>query len=93
MTCIPVWKSSNAGITRISLTKAVNKGGIVYSKAQFRMGRALTEKEIAAIKPLVEQVQVISQEVIIAEPMEDDATELAPSEATPTGDSLHKGAA
>lgn len=93
MTCIPVWKSSNAGITRISLRKAVNKGGIVYSKAQFRMGRALTEDEFASIKPLIEQVKVISQEVIITEPMEDDATELAPSEATPTGDALRKGAA
>lgn len=93
MTCIPVWKSSNAGITRISLTKAVNKGGIVYSKAQFRMGRALTEDEFSAIKPLIEQVKVISQEVIIAEPMEDDATELASSETVPTGDALRKGAA
>ena len=78
MTCIPVWKSSSAGISRISLTKAVNKGGIVYTKAQFRMGRALTAEEIASIKPLVEQVQVISKEVI-DEPMEDDPSDMTTS--------------
>lgn len=78
MHCIPVWKSSSAGITRFSLTKAVNKGGIIYTKAQFRMGRALTAEEIASIKPLVEQVQVISKEVI-DEPMEDDPSEMAAS--------------
>lgn len=94
MTCIPVWQASNAGITRISLTKAVNKGGIVYSKAQFRMGRTLTEKEFAAIKPLIEQVKVISQEVIIAEPMDDDPATFAPSEMPSSAETAAtKGAA
>ncbi len=80
MHCIPAWKSSSAGLTHFSLTKAVNKGGIVYTKAQFRMGRALTAEELASIKPLVEQVKILSQEVI-DEPMEDDPSEMAPSEA------------
>lgn len=80
MRCIPSWKSSSAGITHFSLTKAVNKGGIVYTKAQFRMGRALTAEELASIKPLVEQVKILSQEVI-DEPMEDDPSEMATSEA------------
>lgn len=80
MHCIPAWKSSSAGLTHFSLTKAVNKGGIVYTKAQFRMGRALTAKEIASIKPLVEQVKILSQEVI-DEPMEDDPSEMATSGA------------
>ena len=78
MHCIPAWKSSSAGLTHFSLTKAVNKGGIVYTKAQFRMGRALTAEELASIKPLVEQVKILSQEVI-DEPMEDDPSEMAAS--------------
>ena len=50
MRCLPKWGKSNAGITRFSVAKAVNKGGIAYSKAQFRMERALTEEERALMK-------------------------------------------
>lgn len=68
----PKWKKCSGGITHFSLTKAVNKGGIVYSKAQFRMGRELSKTELAAIEPLVEQVRIMSKEVIIDEPLDSD---------------------
>ena len=91
MHCLPKWGKSSAGLTRFSLTKAVNKGGIAFSKAQFRMERALTKEEMTAIEPLVEQVRAISQEVI-DEPMEEDSSAQVPSETAPP-DELHKDAA
>lgn len=63
MRCLPKWGKSNAGIARFSLVKAVNKGGIAYSKAQFRMERTLTEEERALIAPLSYQVKAISRQV------------------------------
>ena len=80
MHCLPIYGRSSAVITRFSLTKAANKGGIAFSKAQFRMERPLTETELAAIAPLIEQVKIISKEIIIDEPMDD-----VPSGMTPPG--------
>lgn len=71
MHCLPNYGRSCAVLTRFSLTKAINKGGISFSKAQFRMERPLTETELVAIEPLIEQVKIISKEVIIDEPMDD----------------------
>lgn len=61
MRCLPKWGKSNGGITRFSLVKAVNKGGIAFTKVQFRMERALTEGEMAEIEPLVLNVKATSQ--------------------------------
>ncbi len=79
MHCLPNYGRSSAVITRFSLTKAINKGGIAFSKAQFRMERPLTEVELTAIAPLIEQVKIISKEIIIDEPMDDVPSEMAPS--------------
>lgn len=68
--CIPKWGASSAGITRFSLTKTVNKGGITYTKVQFRMERPLTEGEMKEIEPLVLNVKAISQ-TLTAEVMEE----------------------
>lgn len=59
--CIPKWGASSAGITRFSLAKSVNKGGITYTKVRFQMERALTEGEMAEIEPLVLNVKAMSQ--------------------------------
>ena len=83
MHCLPKWGKSSAGITKFSLAKAVNKGGIAFSKAQFRMERALTEEEMAAIEPLVEEVRAISREVI-DEPLDEElASAFVPSGTAP----------
>lgn len=70
MRCLPKWGKSSAGITRFSLTKAVNKGGIAYTKVRFQMDRALTEGEMAEIEPLVLNVKAMSQ-TLTAESMVD----------------------
>ena len=79
MHCLPNYGRSYAVLTRFSLTKAINKGGIAFSKAQFRMERPLTETELVAIEPLIEQVKIISKEVIIDEPMDDVPSAPVPS--------------
>ncbi len=65
MRCLPKWGKSNAGITRFSLVKAVNKGGIAYTKVQFQMDRALTDGEMAEIEPLVLNVKAMSQALTV----------------------------
>ncbi len=74
MRCLPKWGKSNAGITRFSLTKAVNKGGIAFSKAQFRMGRKLTEEELTLVAPLIEQVKAVSHTIDYSEESSEPTT-------------------
>jgi hypothetical protein len=50
-------RTSNTFVTRFSLKKATNSGGIAYSQAAFAFDRALTAEEIEVIKPLSEQVK------------------------------------
>ena len=50
-------KKSLAVVTRFSLKKAVNTGGIAYSQAQFNMERALTEAELTVVSDLATQVK------------------------------------
>lgn len=50
-------------VTRFSLKKAVNSGGIAYSQAQFSIERKLTSEEAALINTLSEQVKVYSSRV------------------------------
>ena len=61
MKCLPKWGASNGGVTKFTLTKATNSGGIVYSKAQFQMERKLTEEEFALVQGLTENIKRISQ--------------------------------
>ncbi len=65
MRCLPKWGKSSAGITHFSLVKAVNKGGIAFTKVQFRMERPLTEEEQAEIEPLVLNVKAMSQTLTV----------------------------
>ena len=44
-------------VTRFSLKKTVNAGGIAYSQAQFKIDRPLTEAELTAVSQLAEQVK------------------------------------
>ena len=50
-------KKSISVVTRFSLKKTVNAGGIAYSQAQFKIDRPLTEVELTAVSQLAEQVK------------------------------------
>lgn len=65
MRCFAKWGKCSAGITRFSLVKAVNKGGIAYTKVHFRMERPLTEAEMVKIEPMVMNVKAISQTLTV----------------------------
>jgi len=56
-------KKSNSVVTRFSLKKAVNSGGIAYSQAQFAVGRNLTAEEYALVSRLSEQVKAYSKHI------------------------------
>jgi hypothetical protein len=56
-------KKSNAVVTRFSLKKATNAGGIAYSQAQLMIDRELTNEEYALIGKLTEQVKAHSRRV------------------------------
>ncbi|HML68265.1 MAG TPA: hypothetical protein PKA81_07685 [Clostridia bacterium] len=56
-------KKSLAVVTRFSLKKAVNTGGIAYSQAQFNMERALTETERSVVSGLAAQVKEYAKHV------------------------------
>ena len=63
MRCLSKWGASNGGVTKFTLTKATNKGGIVYTKAQFQMERKLTEVEFALVQGLSENIKLLSQNI------------------------------
>ena len=50
-------KKSLSVVTRFSLKKTTNAGGIAYSQAQFRVERVLTEQEQSVITLLADQVK------------------------------------
>ena len=56
-------KKSNSVVTRFSLKKATNQGGVVYSQAQFAIDRVLTPQEQKLINALTEQVKAYSKRV------------------------------
>jgi len=56
-------KKSIAVVTRFSLKKAVNTGGIAYSQAQFSAERSLTEVELTAVASLAAQVKEYAKHV------------------------------
>jgi hypothetical protein len=56
-------KKSNSIVTRFSLKKATNQGGVVYSQAQFAIDRILTPQEQTLIDTLTEQVKAYSKRV------------------------------
>jgi hypothetical protein len=56
-------KKSNMVVTKFSLKKAVNAGGVTYSQAQFSVSRDLTAGERALISTLTEQIKGLSGKV------------------------------
>ncbi len=54
---------SNEVVTRFSLVKATNKGGIVYAKASFKMDRKLTNEELPLVMKISEQIKRLSDQV------------------------------
>ncbi|MCL1965299.1 MAG: hypothetical protein FWF69_09645 [Firmicutes bacterium] len=54
-------KKTNSVVTRFSLTKATNAGGIAYSQAQFAVERGLSSEEYALIGPLSGQIKARSR--------------------------------
>jgi hypothetical protein len=56
-------RKSNSVVTRFSLKKATNSGGIAYSQAQFALDRELNPEEHGAIEKLSEQIRAYSKQV------------------------------
>ena len=56
-------RKSCSVLTRFSLKKAVNAGGIAYSQAQFAVDRPLTETELPLILSMAEQVKQFATRV------------------------------
>lgn len=54
-------KKSSSVVTKFSLKKAVNSGGISYSQAQFTVDRPLTPQELPLMEHLAAQVKTYSQ--------------------------------
>lgn len=56
-------RKTNSVVTRFSLRKATNAGGLAYSQAQFSIDRPLDEKEHALLDRMSEQVKAYSKQV------------------------------
>ena len=54
-------KKSDSVVTKFSLKKAVNKGGIAYSQVQFEIDRTLSKEELLVIKKFSEQIKAYFQ--------------------------------
>jgi hypothetical protein len=64
---------SNSVVTKFSLKKAQNAGGISYSQAVLSVDRALTPDETTIINNLSEQVKAIANRVVeIVEPIDEE---------------------
>lgn len=50
-------------VTKFTLKKAQNSGGINYSQAVFAVDRNLTEEELKNVLPLSEQVKAMATKV------------------------------
>ena len=56
-------RKTNAIVTRFSLKKVTNAGGIAYSQAQFTVDRPLTDEELPYIAAMAEQVKQFATRV------------------------------
>lgn len=56
-------RKSNSVVTRFSLRKATNSGGLAYSQAQFTLDRPLTPEEHVLLDRMSEQVKTYSKRV------------------------------
>lgn len=69
-------RKSSSVVTKFGLTKAQNKGGIVYSQAVFKLVRSLDEDEIQAIEQMSLQVKNLAQAMSIEDFDGDQTIEL-----------------
>lgn len=60
-------KKTNSVVTKFSLKKAQNSGGINYSQAVFAVDRALTSAEQSNVSAMTEQVKAMATKVSFAE--------------------------
>ncbi|SDN06847.1 hypothetical protein [Acetanaerobacterium elongatum] len=56
-------RKSYGVVTKFALKKASSNSGIAYSQATFGIDRVLTDEEIAAVRPLANQVKAMSRKV------------------------------
>ena len=73
MSLLSKGKKSNGVVTKFSLKKAQNKGGITYSQAVFMLDRPLTADEYKAVEQMTAQVKGFAQAVSIEFDANDDA--------------------
>ena len=77
-------KKTSGVVTRFSLQKAQNAGGIAYSQAQFAVARLLTEEELPYIAAMAEQVKAFATcvgyevEAVSAEAVDPETGEILP---------------
>jgi hypothetical protein len=73
MRLITKGRKSNSVVTRFTLQKATNKGGVVYSQAKFAIDRELSPEEHAQIAALTEQIRALSESVGFDEDIPEEA--------------------
>jgi hypothetical protein len=66
-------RKSSAVVTRFTLKKAANAGGVEFSKAQFAVSRPLTDEELPYIAAMAEQVKQFAASVAY----EDDESDVS----------------
>ena len=77
-------KKTSGVVTRFSLQKVQNAGGIAYSQAQFAVARLLTEEELPYIAAMAEQVKAFATrvgyevEAVSAEAVDPETGEILP---------------
>ena len=77
-------KKTSGVVTRFSLQKVQNAGGIAYSQAQFAVARLLTEEELPYIAAMAEQVKAFATrvgyevEAVSAEAIDSETGEILP---------------
>ena len=82
-------RKTSAVVTRFSLKKVTNAGGIAYSQAQFTVDRSLTDEELAYISAMAEQVRQFATRVgyedepASAMAVDPDTGEIIDAESTP----------
>lgn len=69
-------KKSDTVVTKFSLKRAVNKGGIAFSQVQFAVERALSDEEAQFIKKLSEQIKCYAQNSQNAEKVDENTGEV-----------------
>jgi hypothetical protein len=64
-------KAPSRVVTKFSLKKDTNQGGITYSKVVFTAERDLTPNELKSLQPIINQVKNIRETVTPADASEE----------------------